>query len=411
MPNNSRPTRGMLILAVIALVFSCDPPDFPDFPGFPGCVPAKLHKLDLKKRKQLKLVELKTELGSGKISSGLGAFKDPDAVGKPPKDRRLALTGRAPNSGGYLFLERTFQGAFDTRVTVAFDGRKGLDEVFGSVAELRVDHPDTAPLELYIIQAQVLPLAEHDGASDDVAIFVFDKDHLDGSLGPDLVFPDAHQVDLRIQHTATEVIYQARPSVGNEDPETPSWTTVASVAALPSESDFRVGIGALGLGKGGRFFFDGMSLAGDALVQGDELELAGEVLALGAGLQNLRDELAASAEGDLIAFLDAICVDTEELTALVEQTLEQGDLPAGDDAVLALKTLAKLKKKLLKAAKLLPGALESSGEGENPKPLANVLKLLDQAIACNCVLMANLAGIRARHVDDIPLVPLADGED
>jgi len=212
---------------------------------------------------------------------------------------------------------------------------------------------------------------------------------------------DTLSVDVRLEQTDTELVTYARatPVVGSEGDA--GWVILSSQAMAVPDDEFKLGFGVVGMQKQGTFFFDEFSLSGADVGGEAERALLDDLLQASLPLLEVRELVEAGPEGD--AFSPLLDASREALDTLAD------DIDSASDAeTLQGNTESKLARKALAgASKLLKSAAKAAGKF-TPKSLVIVEKKVGKALEKLEVAAANLMGLRAKSVKQLPVASFID---
>lgn len=373
-----------------------------------GCKPWDGMQSDIRKKKDMKRTPLRLDLTCLKLVRD--DFRDP-RLADPPKDARAAVVGTGPNCNGTITLDRLATGTFDIRTTVAYDSLVGMDGPFGANANLRVTWPGTNRLRQ--IQGQLV-LGEGDDP-DRFEVYVFDEDHLGGNLAEVVLFEDTYELDLRMIQGDDSFTFQARatPFAGLDAREgiPAEWQTIHTTDdALPADA-WELALVVGGLGKGGRFFFDGFSLAGPSLggspEQGfiddmqnavDDLMFLHEFLSMPLDDEDVLADILSDTHALLVAVEEEVCFVFDDVKAASDESALQDTT----ETKLVLRHLKSTKKKL----KMSIAQIEKAMAKQDATPRAKAALLVAKSVDCLCLGITNLGGYKTTKLVQLPLVPL-----
>ena len=285
---------------------------------------------------------------------------------------QLVMLATVANAFGVGLLPFLGNGEFSVSATLGFLTNVGLTS--NSLVAIEVDIPfDSNPLQFFLLKANPT------GA--DLRITAANQN---GTIGTPITLTDTRLASIRIQQTATELIFDARNVRGGD------WHNVATIARTPSLDDFQLSFGASFLNPGALAVFDDVKANGEIFGEAEQFHL---------GLMyDYRDdvETARSAlvhEGNAPAALAAMAA---LQTALLATALGiELDLSQGDFFRLTLAALA---------VRHLRSAIKEAGKVEKPLSRGQHVDALERIVRVNAfILLASLAmrGLNVRKIDDL----------
>lgn len=323
----------------------------------------------------------------------------PELPPENPKDDRIGWTGKDGFPLGAFDLAGVHTGPFDARVTLAV-GPIGLEDVngggfFGGTGGIfRLDRPpfdentNTNGVSTALI-------AEWNRAAQGFTVSATDNNLQ--PLGTPQVIADTVQVDLRFQQTPTTFSLFARKTPADHgSPD--GWVTIFTTALAAPATPFSFGMVGRGLDQKATVVFDFFRLTGPEVGGPVERPLANQIgSTVIQPLINARDAVRAQSP-DLAgasAALALVVSGAGNAEAAITTAQNAGTLQPSTEATLALKALGKVIKSATSAQK--------TADKGDPKKAANVEKTIVTAGGSAITAIADLFGISAKSVKDVPL--------
>lgn len=170
-------------------------------------------------------------------------------------ERRLRLKSLSGLGSSFLAFPNRSYGKFTAQVTVAFNSIVGLlDGTTCAFLEVRQPELEPEPRRLGVA-------AFYDAINEGLLVQVMAADGT--RFGTPMPFPNQSEVDLRIQQTATQLMFFARLTPG--DQSAGGWQQVHVLDFPENDEWFRVYTGVRALDKAGAAFFANFALDGDAI--------------------------------------------------------------------------------------------------------------------------------------------------
>jgi hypothetical protein len=297
------------------------------------------------------------------------------AAAAPAAEKRLALKAIADQQESFFTFPNKSFGKFKGQVSVAYNSLVGLaDGQSLAFLEFRQPTAKPTPRRLYIA-------AVYDQVNQGLRAIVSDPDGL--SFGTPISFPNTTELDLRIEQTATDLIFSARATPA--DQSAGGWMPVFTSNTAVDPGFFHLYVGIRHMNKRGVFFFNNFALQGDNIGGTTEYSI---ILDLRTSIEAIRravDRINAGTPADLTNArndLDAAIAATNSGLMLLEGRTFL--LQSPDFGKLAEKTLQKV-------ATSLPPAREGVATLEPAKARAQLSKL-DKAVLDELSATANLLG-------------------
>ncbi len=310
-----------------------------------------------------------------------------------PKDIRLLMTAGPPGTFPmFKDLPHLSKGKFAVQATVALAGTTGLrvGESSGGIRFSQSQYPT----------GQVPPTGRmrYVGARYETRInglTAFVGDLFSGTFGTAVDFPNALQIDLRIEQTDTQFVCSARatPALAGE---AGGWTPLYTMDTPPDPAQFALAMGIHQVDKGGVFYFSRILLEGDGIGGVAEQRV---IKQLKASIQAL--EAAKMKLGGAVIDFPALRNDTDAATlatVTAYQHLLDGfiDLTFQDD-----KGPIEAQKSMVAGAKDLVAVRAAFDLSDPTKAKAQAAKI-EKIIAGDRKAMANLLGWKVPAIFAIP---------
>ncbi len=283
---------------------------------------------------------------------------------------------------------RTFRnesfGKFTGQVTVAFNSLVGLTDG-QSLGFLEFRQPKFRPTPRRIFVGAV-----YDASITGLRAVVADEDG--NAFGTPIPFSNAHEVDLRIEQTATQLIFSARATPA--DQSSGGWQPVHTIDEAPASAGFHLHIGIRKLKKLGVAFFSNFALDGDAI--GGTLEYP-VIVELRAAVEAIR-----AAQAKIVAVPANLPGASGDLAAAI--TAHDNALAKLQNDVFRMQTLLfarEAQSSLQKLTDDLAAAKTAVDSGTPSKAAAQVAKL-NTVAGAELAAMANLLGCAAPNLKTAP---------
>jgi hypothetical protein len=305
-----------------------------------------------------------------------------------PSDKRLALTA-GPISPYPLFRNIPNQsvGKFTTQVTVAFNDTTGFTsgQSAGGLKFTQSEYPPGG-------RGRFVG-ARYNDTINGLTAFVGDIFN-GGSRGVPVNFPDASEVDVRIQQTDTQLIFSAGATPA--DQSAGGWTTVFAENTPVTAAPYQLGVGLRDVDENATFFFNHFVFdaeypggVGEAPSIIDLRSSINSVHAAQAKISAVSPDLNG-ATADLTAALAAHDQAIKDIrTAMIDYSLQRSSA-----AVVALKSLRTLRKDLA-AAQTAVGTLDPA------KAKAQLTKL-DKVAGGQMAGIGNMLGWKVPNLKSLP---------
>ena len=284
----------------------------------------------------------------------------------------LIMAASATNAFGVGRLPFHGAGEFSFAMTLGFLTSVGLTT--NSLVALEVDIPfNSNPLLFFLLKAK--PQGE------DLQITASNQA---GPIGTPVVLTDTRLARLRIQQTATDLIFDARNIRGG------SWQNVATIANPVSSLLFQLSFGAAFLNPGALATFDNLDASGDIFGPAETFHL-GVLYGLLATLETARSALIHDSNAALVlATMLTLQTALAATAAGIDADFVQGQFFALTQVALALKHLR--------------SASREAGKVEKPLTRGAYVDALERVV--NTVAFIQLAtlalrGMGARKIADL----------
>jgi len=369
------------------------------------------------KRQELK--RLKAQAFAGSTATGLAGLAAIRAANPPPPPPPFIITTPPPHSlpesvasdsglvresllkltvgpvNGFAPLRRIpsySSGKFIVQTTVRFSALNGLT-LGQSGAGLRFEQPDFNASTGRFRFLTAIP----DSSVNGFRVRVID----DGVFGvntilsaSDSTFSDIYRIDLRIEQTATELRYLARPA--SEPPVSGGWTTVHTESTPPEAASFTLAVGTKDAAPGAAFYFSDIALDGDAIGGVREypviVKLRDSIETIRAAQAKLRATTPDFAGA--VADLDTAHAASDDALAQIGVALRDQDVQRPKAVIAARDTLTKLGKDFDASRAVLVK--------NDTRTIAAQLKKLDTIALKQNGVITNMLGFQAPPFAKIP---------